>query len=63
LFASFPTTGALAGEWFYYIANSQVRAFTPDHRIFPPDRLEETVVLRTRLPRPEGRTRLKPRAD
>lgn len=52
LFASIPTTGALAGEWFYYIANSQVRAFTPDHRILPPDKLEETVVLKTHVSRP-----------
>lgn len=49
LFASIPTTGTMAGEWFYYIANAQLRAYTPDNRLLPLDRLQETVVLRTRL--------------
>ncbi|HSK10507.1 MAG TPA: SMP-30/gluconolactonase/LRE family protein [Vicinamibacterales bacterium] len=49
LFASIPTTGAVAEGWFYYIANAQLRAFTPDHRVFPREKLEETVILKTRL--------------
>lgn len=48
LFASIPTTGAVAEGWFYFIANAQLRAFTPDHRIMP-DKLQEPVILKTRL--------------
>lgn len=49
LFPSIPTTGAIAEDAFYYIANAQLRAFGPDDRIFPLERLQETVVLRARL--------------
>lgn len=52
LFPSIPTTGAIAEDAFYYIANAQLRAFGPDDRIFPLERLQETVVLRTRLDAP-----------
>jgi sugar lactone lactonase YvrE len=51
LFASIPTTGTLAEGWFYFIANAQLRAFTPDHHILPFDKLQETVILKTRLSR------------
>ena len=50
LFDSIPTTGAVAEGWFYYIANAQLRAFTPDHRILPAEKLQESVILKTRLP-------------
>ncbi len=49
LFASIPTTGVVADGWYYYIANAQLRAYTPDHRILPPEKLQEPVILRTRL--------------
>ncbi len=50
LFASIPTTGTVARGWFYYIANAQLRAFTADNAILPLEKLQETVILRTRLP-------------
>jgi DNA-binding beta-propeller fold protein YncE len=49
LFASIPTTGVIVDGWFYYIANAQLRAFTPDNRVLPPGQLQETVVLRARF--------------
>lgn len=51
LFAAIPTTGAVVDGWFYYIANAQIRAFGRDHRILPMDKLQEPVILKTRLPR------------
>lgn len=51
LFASIPTTGAVANGWFYYIANAQLRAFGADHHILPTEQLQETVILKTRLAR------------
>ncbi len=44
-----PTTGTLAGNEFYYIANSQMRAFDADGKIYPPDKLNDIVVLKTNL--------------
>lgn len=52
LFPAIPTTGAIAEDDLYYIANAQLRAFGPDNRIFPLDRLQEPVVLRTPLDAP-----------
>ena len=44
-----PTTGVVAGGAYCFIANSQLAAFTPDGKIFPPERLHDVVVLRTPL--------------
>ncbi|MFZ2055506.1 MAG: hypothetical protein WAU81_15055 [Candidatus Aminicenantales bacterium] len=44
LFA-FPTTGTIAGETFYYIANSQAYSFHPDGTLFPLETLKEVVIL------------------
>ena len=44
-----PTTGAVVGDTFYYLANSQMDSYTPEGRIFPPDKLEETWILKVVL--------------
>lgn len=49
LFAGMPTTGALAGDTLYLIANSQLNAVGPDGKFLPADKLKETAVLRVRL--------------
>ena len=44
----FPTTGEVAGDSYYYIANAQLRRFR-DGRIFPWDSLQPVLVLKTEL--------------
>jgi len=44
-----PTTGALAGNDFYFIANSQLRAFNRDGSLFPLSELEEVKILKIGL--------------
>lgn len=44
-----PTTGAVAGSSFYFIANSQLRSFDAQGNIFPPENLSDVVILRTKL--------------
>lgn len=44
-----PTTGALAGRNFYYIANSQLRSFDENGKIFPLSKLENVRILKLRL--------------
>ena len=44
----FPTTGEVAGDSYYYIANAQLRRFR-DGKIFPWDSLQPVLVLRTDL--------------
>lgn len=44
-----PTTGAVAGSRFYYIANSQIRSFDSKGRIFPEERLKDVVILEAGL--------------
>jgi sugar lactone lactonase YvrE len=44
-----PTTGAVAGEHFVYIANSYVRDVGPDGTLPPMDRLSPPVLLRLSL--------------
>jgi hypothetical protein len=41
----FPTTGAIAGKAFYYIANSQAYSFNPDGTLFPFEKLKDVVIL------------------
>jgi CubicO group peptidase (beta-lactamase class C family) len=43
-----PTTGEIAGDSYYYIANAQLRRFR-DGKIFPWDSLDPVLVLRTDL--------------
>jgi hypothetical protein len=43
-----PTTGTLDGDALVYIANSQLRSFT-DGKIFPPEQLRPTELLRVPL--------------
>ncbi len=44
-----PTTGAVAGSSFYFIANSQLRSFDAQGNILPPDKLSDIIILRTKL--------------
>ena len=44
-----PTTGAIVGSDFYYIANSLLDRLGPDGRLKPNARLEPVVILRTPL--------------
>ena len=44
-----PTTGVIAGDTFYYIANSQLRAFDQDGNIFPNNQLKDVTILKTEL--------------
>lgn len=44
-----PTTGVIVGDIFYYIANSQFGSFNPDNTLFPPERLYDVVILKTKL--------------
>lgn len=45
----FPTTGAIAGGAFYFIANSQAYSFNPDGTLFPVEKLKDVVILRADL--------------
>jgi sugar lactone lactonase YvrE len=44
-----PTTGTVAGDDYYFIANSQLRAFAEDHTIWPMQKLRDPVMLRVGL--------------
>ncbi|MBN2135134.1 MAG: SMP-30/gluconolactonase/LRE family protein [Acidobacteria bacterium] len=44
-----PTTGAIAGDTFYYIANSQLGAYKPDGSLIPEDQRKDIVILKTQL--------------
>lgn len=44
-----PTTGALAGDDFYFIANSQLLSYDADGYLFPMNELEETKILHVTL--------------
>jgi sugar lactone lactonase YvrE/predicted small secreted protein len=44
-----PTTGVVVGDELYFIANSQLRSFHPNHTIWGEERLKEAVVLRLKL--------------
>ncbi|MFQ5599800.1 MAG: SMP-30/gluconolactonase/LRE family protein [Candidatus Krumholzibacteriia bacterium] len=46
-----PTTGAVAGDRYFYIANSQLRRFDENGDIFPVDQLDEVVILKLDLKR------------
>jgi sugar lactone lactonase YvrE len=45
-----PTTGAVAGDVYYFIANSQLRALGPEG-VKDPDRRKPVVILKLELPR------------
>jgi len=44
-----PTTGAIAGDQFYYIANSQMARFNKDNSIYSDDKLDNVVILKISL--------------
>ena len=46
-----PTTGDVAGDQFYYIANSQLRSFDEKGVIFPAEKLKDPVILKIDLSR------------
>jgi DNA-binding beta-propeller fold protein YncE len=50
LFEKIPTTGVIAGNDFYFIANSQLRSIDEKGTILPMSELQETVILKLKLP-------------
>ncbi|MBC7882839.1 MAG: SMP-30/gluconolactonase/LRE family protein [Anaerolineae bacterium] len=44
-----PTLGVIAKDSFYYIANGQWSSFNLDGTLFSPDKLQELIVLKTKL--------------
>ncbi len=44
-----PTTGTIVGDEFYFIANSQLRSFGADGKIFPEEKLQPTYILKLNL--------------
>lgn len=44
-----PTTGVVAEDSFYFIANSQLGSFDEDKKIFSEDKLQETIILKIKL--------------
>lgn len=43
-----PTTGVVVGNWFYYIANTQLRQFK-DGKLVAPEKLKDIVIARIKL--------------
>jgi len=44
-----PTTGEIAGNEYYYIANAQLRRFDENDVIFPDEKLDSVYILKTTL--------------
>lgn len=44
-----PTLGALVQDTFFYVANSQWGSFNKDGTIFPLEKLQEPIVMKTKL--------------
>lgn len=44
-----PTTGEIAGDEYYYIANAQLRRFDENGVIFPDEKLDSVYILKTEL--------------
>ena len=44
-----PTTGAVVGDEFYFIANSQLRAYDDEGNLYPLSELEATKILKVKL--------------
>lgn len=44
-----PTTGAIARDTFYYIANSQLRSYGKDNNILPWKELKDIIILKAKL--------------
>jgi sugar lactone lactonase YvrE len=44
-----PTTGVVAEDSFYFIANSQLGSFDENKKIFSEDKLQETIILKIKL--------------
>jgi len=45
----FPTTGEIAGDTFYYIANTQLRRFDENGDIFPTEKLDSVYILKANI--------------
>lgn len=45
----FPTTGEIAGDDYYYIANTQLRRYNSDGSLFDLDKLNDVIILKTKL--------------
>lgn len=46
---NFPTTGAIVGKYFYFIANSQIRALQPDGSLINPEKLQAPLIMKVKL--------------
>lgn len=44
-----PTLGVLVNKDFYFVANSQWKAYTRDGNIFPMEKLQEIIILKVKL--------------
>jgi len=44
-----PTTGAVAGDDFYFIANPGLRSFDENHKIWPMEKLKDPVMMKMGL--------------
>ena len=44
-----PTTGEIAGDDYYFIANAQLRRFDEEGEIFPDEKLDRTYILKSNL--------------
>ena len=44
-----PTIGTIAGDYFYYVANSQWGGYNEDHSIKPDSELQDIVILKRKL--------------
>ena len=45
----FPTTGEIAGNEYFYIANAQLRSFDEEGYVFPEEKLDSVFILKTDL--------------
>jgi len=46
---SIPTSGTLADNAYLFIANSQLNSFDQNGKLFPPEKLRDVVILKTKL--------------
>jgi sugar lactone lactonase YvrE len=49
-----PTTGAMAGRSFFYMANTQIYRTGEDGKLLPPEKLDDVIILRLDLDPPRG---------
>jgi sugar lactone lactonase YvrE len=52
-----PTTGAVAGRSFFYMANTQIYRTGADGQLLPPEKLDDVIVLRLDVDSPAAATK------